>query len=261
MVDRNDPLFRELQEELQRERYAKLWDSYGMYVIGGAALFIAAIAGYQFMEKRRIADLQTTGAAYQRAQQALDDKKSAEAVTEFETLRNAGSKGYATLARLRIAGAHLADGRTAEALTEYQALATDGALDPVLRGFARLQAASLRVGEAEWPEIENRLSELVVDNGPWRYQAQELRGIAALKAGKKDIANTTYRNLLSDRGTPQGIAKRASLMLAALAADEIAAKPATAATPSPATPAPDAMPFAPETPPADAKNPADPEKK
>ena len=42
MVDRNDALLREVQEELQRERMAKLWDRYGGYLLVMAAVVITS---------------------------------------------------------------------------------------------------------------------------------------------------------------------------------------------------------------------------
>ena len=52
-------------------------------------------------------------------------------------------------------------GKKAEAVATYEALANDGSADAMLRDFARLQAAGLRIGEADFTEMENWLTPLM----------------------------------------------------------------------------------------------------
>ena len=54
MVDNNDNLFREVEEELRRERMEKLWKQYGNYVIAAAALIVIIVLGYKYLEKVRL---------------------------------------------------------------------------------------------------------------------------------------------------------------------------------------------------------------
>ena len=97
----------------------------------------------------------------------------------------------------------------------------------MLRDFARLQAAGLRVGEADFTEMENRLTPLMADESPWRYSARELLGLAAFKAGKTTEARTILTPLLVDQATPQSITERAQIVMAEIAAGEIAKKAAS----------------------------------
>ena len=107
----------------------------------------------------------------------------------------------------------------------------------MLREFARLQAAGLRIGEADFTEMENWLTPLMADDSPWRYSARELLGLAAFKAGKTTEARTILTPLLVDQATPQSITERAQIVMAEIAAGEIAKKAASdrrrTAAPSP----------------------------
>ena len=105
----------------------------------------------------------------------------------------------------------------------------------MLREFARLQAAGLRVGEADFTEMENRLTPLMAEESPWRYSARELLGLAAFKAGKTTEARTILTPLFVDQATPQSITERAQIVMAEIAAGEIAKK-AASDTPAPAAP-------------------------
>ena len=53
MVDKNDALSREIDEELRREKFEKLWERYGIYVLVAAAGLVLSIGGYQFWEQRK----------------------------------------------------------------------------------------------------------------------------------------------------------------------------------------------------------------
>lgn len=235
-ADRNDPLLRELENEVRREQYAKLWEKYGVYLVGAAAAVILAVGAYQIWDWNRRTAAETAGAAYEAAAHALADGKSGDALKSLEALAGSAPGGYSALARLQLAGAYAKAGRMAEAVGAYEALAGDTGADPLLRDFARLQAAYARVGEGDWAEMEARLNELLSAGSPFYAAARELWGIAALEAGKVDEARDTFAQLLADKGTPAGTRERVSSWLSTLVGSE-GAKPgekAAETTPEPA---------------------------
>jgi hypothetical protein len=146
------------------------------------------------------------------------------AAKEFETIAADGAGGYPALARLQLAGALLKQGKKAEALATYEALANESGADAMLRDYAALQAAAVRLGEADFTEMQNRLNPLMGDESPWRYNARELLGLAAFKAGNSGEARTILTPLLVDQKTPQTIIERAQIVLAEIAGGEIAKK-------------------------------------
>jgi hypothetical protein len=111
----------------------------------------------------------------------------------------------------------------------------------MLRSYAALQAAALRLGEADYAEMQNRLNPLMGDESPWRYSARELMGLAAFKAGKSDEARTLLTPLLVDQKTPQSINERIQIVLAEIATAEIAKK-AGSGTEAPAAKAAESAP-------------------
>ncbi len=238
MVDKNDALFREVEEELRREQFAKIWERYGVYFIGLAVAVVAIVAGSQIWEARRIANANAAGAEYEAASTLLASGKNDEALKAFETIVSTGPRGYAALASLSQAGVYLKQDKRAEALATFDKLASDTSADPLLANFARLQAAALRLGEADYAEMQTRLAPLTGDANPWRFTARELLGTAALGAGKLDEARTTLSPLLADPGLSQGARERVHRLMAKIATGELAGAPAPAATP--AAPAPDA---------------------
>jgi hypothetical protein len=243
MVDKNDSLYREVEEEIRRERMAKLWDRYGVYVVGLVAIAIAGIGGYQLWQGRQATLAAEGGALYDQATHLATDGKSEEALKAFETLSDGGHRGYATLAMLQSAGADLKAGKTDEALAQFEKIAKDSTTDPLLKSFATLQAASIRLGKADLPEMQNRLNDLAADGNPWRYNARELLGTAAYKAGDIVAATKEFDRILSDPLAPQGVAARVRVLMNSVMAQTLAkVPPPTVATPV-ATP-PEAKPDA-----------------
>lgn len=236
MVDRNDSLLREVDEELRREQLEKLWQKYGAYALIVAALIVVGIGGSKWLEARRLAAAEAAGTAYQAAIADLTAGKNSEAAKALEALAKDGPAGYAQLAELRLAGTALKEGRTADALAAFESVAKNRSADGLLRGFAQLQAASLRLADADFTEMQNRLNDLISADGPWRGNARELLGVAALKAGRADEARKAFEQLLGERAVPPSIVERARTYMAAIVAGEMA-KPASGETKDGAKPA------------------------
>jgi hypothetical protein len=229
MAHQDDSFLREVEEELRRERLEKVWRQYGTYILIGAGLILFGVLGYKYVETSRMTAAQTAGARYEEALALAAESKEGSAAKEFETLTAEGTGGYRSLARLQLAGALLKEGKDAEALAAYEALSGDSSADQMLRDYAALQAAALRLGKADFTEMQNRLNPLMGDGSPWRYSARELMGLAAFKAGKTDEARTLLTPLLVDQQTPQSINERVQIVLAQIATGEIAKKTGSAA--------------------------------
>ncbi|MBO0766555.1 MAG: tetratricopeptide repeat protein [Hyphomicrobiaceae bacterium] len=234
MADLRDAISREIDEELRREQLLKLWDKYGVYVLGAALAAILAVAGWKGYEYRRAQANETASNQYFLALGELAAKRTDEAQKALEGLAAAPS-GYAALARLRLAAQDAADGNTLDAVSAYDQIAKDKAVDPILQDYARLQVAMLKFDTLPFPELRTQLSPLANDRSPWRYTARELLGVGAARAGFGPEARSHFQRLLADRTTPPGISERARIMVALLD-DQDRAKEAPAADDKSAVP-------------------------
>jgi hypothetical protein len=233
MVDKNDPLLREVDEELRREQLAKLWERYGIHAIAAAALIVVLVGGFKYWESRQAALAEEGGAKYEAALGLVESAKTDAATKALEEIVGSGAKGYATLANLVLAGSAVKAARPKDALAIYERLAQDGAADELLASFAALQAAALRLGEADYAEMKARLTPLTTDDSAWRYNARELLGTAALKAGKLGEARAAFEPLLADPSVPEGTLERVRIMMADLATTELGQGAGKAPAPAP----------------------------
>jgi hypothetical protein len=252
MVDKNDSLAREIDEELRREKFEKLWEQYGTYILIAAGAIVLAVGGYQFYDQRKKSIAAENGARYEEAVKLVEQSKTDDAQKALTGIISSGHAGYASLAQLQLAGIHLKANRPKDALAVFEALATSPTADTDIKTFALLQAASLRLGEADFTELQNRLKPLAEGTTPWRFQALELLGTAAFKAGKFDEARAQLTPLLADQETPRATMDRIQLILSSIAASETGKPAAAPAAPAPAAPQTPAK----ETTPSDAGKPA-----
>ena len=251
MADESDSLLREVDEELRREQMQKIWERYNGVILGAAALIVLSVGGYKFLEGRRLAASQAAGAEFASALKLSEQNKTDDATKAFEKISHTGPAGYAALAKLNLAGVHAKAGQTAEAVAAYQAIVNDSAADSLLRNFAQLQIATLKLGDADYTEQQNRLTPLAGDDGAFKITARELLGLSAYKAGKFDEARKYFEPLLIDPKASRAIQERVKIVMGEIARSETAkAEPVKAAAPVPAA---DAVPAA--------TKPAEPEKK
>lgn len=235
MADDNDSLLREVDEALRQEQWQKIWQRYNGLILGAATLVILSVAGYQYLETRRISSAEDSGAKFAAAESLSDEKKKDDAEKAFKVIADQGPAGYAALAKLRLAGAQAKDGKTADAVATFDALAKQPGADDLLKQFAELQAASLQLDKADYTEIQNRLTPLAADGAPFANSARELLGIAAYKAKKYDEARKYLEPLLIDPNVSEDLQSRVKIIMGEIAAAEVAA--ATPSAPASSAPA------------------------
>jgi hypothetical protein len=230
-------------------------------ILGAAAVVIAAVAGYKFLENRRLTATYTAGSQFNAAVELANQNKREEAVKAFQNIAETGPHGYASLAKLHIAGAYVKDGKTAEAVAAFDALASDPSVDQLLKNFAQLQAASLRKLQADFTEMQNRLNSLTGESSPYKVSARELLGFAAFKAGKLEEARKLLEPLLIDPNATRAIQDRIKVVMAEITAAELAKEPNGAAPQAtdPAKPDAAASPASAQTAPAEKSEAAPPE--
>jgi hypothetical protein len=206
-------IFREVDEDLRQERYAKLWSRFGKYVIGAIVLVVVVaavvIAWQNIVESRR----QAEGERFSEALVMAREGAAEQAATAFNRLAENSGSGYRALARLQAAAALVRAGNTAEAVSVYDQLATDGAVDRILRDLGALLAAMHSFDEASNEEMLQRLGPLVLDSNAWRYSAREMQALVMVRAGDVAQARTLLEALVDDSEAPSGIRSRAAELL------------------------------------------------
>jgi hypothetical protein len=212
--------FREVDEDVRRDRAIQLWKKYQNWIIGAALIIIAATAAWRVYEYFRLKADQVAGSRYDAALQLQTDGKSAEAAAALESLSKNGPRGYAMLAQLSAADT-LAMKDPAAAIKAYDALAADPGLDAPYQDVARLRAAYLRIDSEDPKEFEARYALAAGPDQPYRDLYRELLALAAFKLGDFDTAGRWLDEIVADRQAPPAVRGRAEAFLSIVQAGKL----------------------------------------
>ena len=213
-------IFKEVDEDVRKERYLKLWRSYGRHAIAFAVAVMLTVAGVAGWREYQRSSLEAEGEGFAMADATAAAGRHAEAAVAFTELGADADGGYGALARLRQAAELIAAGDAGPAIAVYDAVAADTSVEPSLRDLASLLAAmhlmNVDVGGSGQAEIAARLEPLTAENGAWRYSARELDAVLKLKANDLAAALAGFAALMNDVGAPPALRARAAELFAAL---------------------------------------------
>lgn len=208
-------IFDEIEEDLKRDRYAKLWARHGWVVVALAVALVAGAGGWQAWQWYARTTAET---ATKRLLEATRTQDAATAQAALADVARDGGTGLRTLARLTEAARQARAGDTAAAIAVWDLVAADTGADSLYRDLAILLAAGATLDSAEPSQLAGRLQPLAQPSNPWRHAAQEMLAVLALRQGNRDSALSGFRALAADITAPNGIRERASAMLATLGA-------------------------------------------
>jgi hypothetical protein len=203
-------IFHEVEEDVRRERFEKLWKQYGDYAIAFVAAVIIAVAGYKFWQRYEYQQRVTASGAYLAAQDAANRGNATAAAKAYAEIVRTAPSGYASVAQLAEADALYAAGKNAEALTLYKAIA-DKSRSP-LADVARVRAAWILVETEPKASVESFLAPLTSPTSAYRFVAREILAYADYRAGALDQAQKAFEKLASDPNTPQSMHGRVNAM-------------------------------------------------
>jgi hypothetical protein len=211
-------IFQEVDEEVRKDRYQLLWQRYGRYVIllvivivGGTA---ASVAWNEYQQSQRI----DAGERFMAATELAKSGDTEAARAAFQELVADATGGYHMLAGMKAAEMLLEQGDAAGAAAELRAVA-DTADDPLLAQIARLKAISLEIDLGKTDGLAAELDGLAGDDAPFRYNARELQGLAAMKSGEAAQAREIFAALADDQAAPGSLRQRARALASRLEGD------------------------------------------
>ena len=209
-------IFREVNEELKRDRASELARKYGPYLIGFAVAIVLGTLGYNLWRDWDLERRSERSDQFNAALELATDGQSDAAVAALAELGEPDG-GYGTLAAFERARLLAEDGRLDEALAGWEALAASDAAGPALQGVARLFFAMHQIDEGDPAELRVMLEPLLVAGNGFRPLAMELNAVLMLREGDRDEARRIYTEIADDLTAPPGLRARAAQVLASLA--------------------------------------------
>jgi len=213
-------IFREVDEDLRRDRASELAKKYGPSVIGFAVAIVLGTLGYNLWQDW---DLERRTERSDLFAAAVDLADDGDVEASVDALADMGGPdgGYGTLASFERARLLAEEGRTDEALALWQELATSDAAGPALQGAARLYFVMHQIDEGDSGELRAMLEPLMAPGNGYRPIAMELNAMLLLRDGDRAAARQIYGEIADDLTAPPGLRARAAQVLASLDEDRV----------------------------------------
>ena len=133
--------FREVDEDIRKERYEKLWKRYRWWLLGITLALIIAVAAYVIIKEQNDARHIDEGRQFAAALGELEAGRLKSSADKFLALADSTDSGYLALARLRAADVLVQASDITGAIALYDELARDSRADLLYRELAILLAA------------------------------------------------------------------------------------------------------------------------
>lgn len=210
------------QEQYEQGEQVRQWlRENGSSVIGGIAVGLALIAGWQWWQRKQETHGMQAAAAYARLTDAIDehgDEKKVAALSRA-VRDNYAKSGYAILASLRMAAQQMDRGDAKGALATLDAAPASS--DPGLAMIARLRAARVLL---ELGRPADALARVQAMHDPdFASTLGEIRGDAEVALGRLDAARKDYIDALAH--LPDGAPNRDMLEMKLADIGGVAPKP------------------------------------
>jgi hypothetical protein len=203
-------IFREVEEDVRRERLEKLWKQYGDYVIAAAAVLIIGVAGYKVWQHYEFVQTNKAAAAYLQAMQLAETGNNAEAVKAYAQIVKTAPSGYAVVAQLAEANELLMVGKVNDAVALYKKVAKENKGE--IGEAARIRAAWILADGAPKKDLQDLLAPVNDGKSGWRFMAQEILAYVDFRDGRLQAAQSEYKSLAAMQDAPGAIHQRAAAM-------------------------------------------------
>jgi len=184
-----------IDEHEQGERVRQWLRDNGSAIVGGIAVGLSLIFGWQWWERSQVERQITAATQYQALLDAAESGDSASVDGLAERLRNDhGKTVYATLAALQQAENAVGEGRLDAAQTLLQQ-AMDGTREVSLQQLITIRLARVELQLGSEAQALARLDTL--GDTPYSAVVQELRGDLLKRLGRDDEARRAYADALA----------------------------------------------------------------
>lgn len=215
----DDAFFREVDDDLRRDRLIGLYRRLGKLAIGAIVIALALLAFGLWWRGHRAAQAGADGEQLTAVLDDLGQGRDAISAPKLVALANSPRDGYRAGARLTQAAIAAVKGDRAGAAAIYRALATDATLPQPMRDLALVRGVALDFDSLPPQQVIARLRPLVSGAGPWFGSAGELTAMAQIKLNRPDLAGPLFESIARNRDVPLSLRSRAGGMATALGRD------------------------------------------
>lgn len=208
----NEAFFREVDEELRRDRAARFWKRWGVWVAVALVAVLAAFGGWLYWQHRQTQVAGVEGETLQTAYEALSVGNTTAAAAPLAKLADSRSDAYRALAAFTQADILIQNRNVKGAAAKFASVAGDASIAQPFRDLALIRQTVAEFDTVKPQVVVDRLRPLAVPGGAWLGSAGELLAAAYLKMGRRDEAAQMFARIAADKDVPETIRQRAIQM-------------------------------------------------
>ncbi len=227
-TDSSDTFLREVDENLRRDQLRDTAQRYGVWLIAGLVLFLAAIAGWLYWQSRQREQAARQSEELAQIYAAIGAGNVNAAPARLDGLAREGGDVVRASALFTRAAIALEQNDRNTAIQNLRNIAQNDDLPEPYRDLASVRLTSLEFDTIKPEEVVARMQPLAKSGEPWFGSAGELTAMALIRQGKTAEAGRLFAAIAADRQVPDSIRARAVQIAGTLGVDASASLPASA---------------------------------
>jgi predicted negative regulator of RcsB-dependent stress response len=185
----------DLTDNEQEEQLRRWWSENWLWIVGGIALGLAMLWGWQYWKSSKVAAAQREETGYAAVLDSLNKNQFDQAALQAKAMRDeSATSPYADQADLALARAAIESRKLDDAAQRLKSVA-DGSKDPELRVAARTRLARVLIEQGKFDESLALLD--VASAGEFAALYHDIRGDAFAGKGDPAAARREYEAALA----------------------------------------------------------------
>lgn len=206
----DEGIFREVDDDLKREKLEKFWEEYGNTIIACVVILILGTAASSFTQhykqQKYIAQTDQLISYVEQAPTLSEEDRLA----KLTALTSETKGGAGAILLLQLGAQQYQAGKLDAALITYEQ-AKDAGIDDIYEDMAELQIIRIRMEKGDDAALLIEEAEKLAEaEAPFRFSAREVLGLLKKQMGDLDGANIIFQNLSMNGLAPESLRQRAA---------------------------------------------------
>tara|TARA_B100001057_G_scaffold185028_1_gene185724 strand:+ start:337 stop:978 length:642 start_codon:yes stop_codon:yes gene_type:complete len=195
-------IFNEVDEDIRKERYKKLWSSYGKYLIGLIIAIILIFSINQYLISKNIADNKKLLDTYFTAAEDIEKNQFELADEILNKIYDDKNTTLAAFSALKLSDSYFKNNNKIDAIAVLENIFNNNSLETIYRELALYKYIMINFDVLNISEIESKISIFNNKEGQFNSYFRELLGIKYITIGDKAKASSIFNELSSSDNTP-----------------------------------------------------------
>ena len=195
-------IFKEVDEDIRKEKYKKLWSSYGKYLIGLIISIILIFSINQYLVSKNIADNKRLLDVYFTATEDIEKNQFELAYENLIKIYNDKNTTLAVFSAFKLSETYLENNNKIDAIAVLENIFSNNSLETIYREIALYKYIMINFDVLDISEIESKISTINIMERQLNPYFNELLGIKYITIDNKARASSIFNELSSSENTP-----------------------------------------------------------